>query len=147
MDTPTVLDLSSLATLAIKIGATATLALATRYLPRAMSAVDRLLDIQETAQQKATLNDAIQIGVGAIETKLDQKAMQVAHVNISNPNILAEAQAVLATAPTAAAAMGMTADGIAKAIVGGVDTLSRTAPVTTPSPTPGTVLSAAPAAA
>lgn len=128
----TLLDLSGVTSVAVNVLGTVVLAVAARYLPLAMAAIDRHLDIKETAQQGELLNSVIKVGIGAIETKLDQKAMQVAHINIGNPAVLAEAQAVIATVPQAAAAMGMTPDTIAKAIVAGVDTLSRTTPTPVP---------------
>lgn len=137
-----VLDLSGIFTGAIEIAGTALLAVATRYSPRLIGALDRFLNIQETAQQQTILNGYIQTAVGTIETKLDQKAMQVAHVNIGNATILAEAQNVLAKAPAVAAALGVSASSIAESIVGGVDTLSRT-----PTPaSPPAIIPTAPAA-
>lgn len=128
----TTLDLSGFALAALRVAASVSLMLAARYIPRAISAVDHFLDIKETDQQKAMLTDDVNTAIGVIETKLDQRAMLVAHVNISNPLILSEAQAVIAAAPQAAAAMGVTVDAVARRIVGGVDTLSRTAQGATP---------------
>lgn len=100
--------------------------LALVYVPRAIAAFQARTGIQLTQQQQATVLHAVQTGAGAIETKLDQGLMQVAHVNVGNADVQAEAQAAINAVPVAAAALGVTTQGIARMIVGAVDTGSRT---------------------
>jgi hypothetical protein len=107
------------------------------YVPKALAAFQARTGIMLTAQQSAAILGFVQTSKGIVETKLDQGALQVAHVNVSNPTILAEAQSILAAAPVAAAGLGMTEAGVPKMIVGAVDTGSHGAvAVADPAPSP-----------
>ena len=92
---------------------------------KAIAAFQRRTGIILTAQQVTTVQDFVKTSAGVIESKLDQGALQIEHVNISNPTIRAEAQSILIAAPIASAALGMTPDRVAKMIVGAVDTGSH----------------------
>jgi hypothetical protein len=130
--TSSALDLSVITTPLVQIGALVIGAWFARYFPVAIKAVERLTGIMLTTQQEAKVAALIQTSAGALETKIDQGIVKVAHINISNPVVLAEAQAVLAVAGPALANLGVNQDDIAKAIVGAVDTGSRTTPATIP---------------
>lgn len=111
------------------------------YVPKAIAAFQARTGIMLTDQQRATMLGAVQTAAGAIETRLDQGLMHVAHVNVSDPTVLAEARAALDAVPATAASLGMTEAGVAKMIVGAVDTSSRTTAVVVPAPVaPATVV-------
>ncbi len=95
------------------------------YLPRALAVLQARTKIQLTDQQRATILGAVRTAAGMIETRLDQGAMNVAHVDIANPAIRAEAAAAINAAPHAAAALNMTVDGVARMIVGAIDTAAH----------------------
>jgi hypothetical protein len=99
------------------------------YIPIGIAAFQKRTGIQLTAQQQATMLGAVQTGAGIIETKLDQGVLNVAHVEVTNPAIVAQAQAAIAAVPIAAASLGMTEAGVARMIVGKVDTLAHAAPM------------------
>jgi hypothetical protein len=82
--------------------------------------------IQFTVQQQATMLQGVLAAKGTVETRMDQKIMSVSEVHINNPEIRDLAKEVIANAPTAAAALGVTPDSVARSIVGMVDTSSRT---------------------
>jgi hypothetical protein len=105
------------------------------YLPRAIVAFEKHTNIQLTDQQRDVLLGAVQTAKGIIETKLDQGVMQVAHVTITNEAVLAEARAAIAAVPDAAAKLGVTEDGVARMIVGAVETGFH-ATVSAPVPAP-----------
>jgi len=52
----------------------------------------------------------------------------LAHIDIANPAVRAEAANAINAVPNAAAALGMTVDGVARMIVGAVDTSVHGAP-------------------
>lgn len=104
------------------------------YVPKLLAAFQARTGIMLSAQQSAAILGFVQTSAGVIETKLDQGALQIAHVNVGNPTILAEAQSIIAAAPVAAAGLGMTEAGVAKMIVGAVDTGARTVVVTAAAP-------------
>lgn len=97
------------------------------YVPKAIDAFTKRTGVIVTEQQRATVLGAVQTAAGVLETKLDQGALSVAHINVSNPSVLAQASAAIAAVPQAAAALGMTTDGVARMIVGAVDTAPRAA--------------------
>lgn len=101
------------------------------YVPKALAAFQARTGIMLTDQQRATVLDAVQTGAGLLETDLDKGALQVAHININNPAILAQASSVIAAVPVAASALGMTTDSVARMLVGAVDTGAHGAPVVT----------------
>jgi hypothetical protein len=112
------------------------------YVPKAIAAFEARTGIMLTDQQRATVLGAVQTGAGMIETDLDKGALSVAHININNPAILAQASSVIAAVPVAARALGMSVDGVARMLVGAVDTGSHgvVAPVVVaPAPTTTTV--------
>jgi len=98
----------------------------TAYVPKAIAAFEARTGLQLTAQQKDTIRGAVQTAAGEVETLIDQKALAVANVKISDPAIQAKAQAAISAVPSAMSALGMTPAGVAKMIVGAVDTGSRT---------------------
>ena len=92
------------------------------YVPKAIAAFTAWTGVALTEQQRAQVLGSVQTAAGMIETKLDQGALNAAHVNVANDDIRAEAQAAIAAVPRAAAALGMTVDGVSRMIVGKVDT-------------------------
>jgi hypothetical protein len=92
------------------------------YVPKGLALLQMRTNIQLTDQQRATVLGAVQTAAGIIETTLDQGAMRLAHVDISNPTVRAQAAATINAVPVAAAALNMTVDGVARMIVGAVDT-------------------------
>ena len=90
--------------------------------PRALAVFQDQTKIQLTDQQRTTVLGAVRTAAGLIETALDQGAMRTAHVDITNPAVRAEAVNAMKAVPTAAAALNMTVDGMARMIVGAVDT-------------------------
>jgi hypothetical protein len=102
------------------------------YVPKALDAFQKWAGVQLTEQQRQTILGSVQTAAGKIETKLDQSLLNVSHVTVDNPIIRQEAQSAIAAVPTAAAALGMTEDSVARMIVGRVDTATHgTVPVTT----------------
>lgn len=95
------------------------------YLPKAITAFQDRTGIILTEQQRATLTGAVRTAAGVLETDLDKGVLQVAQIHVNNPAVLTQAQAALSAVPRAAAALGMTTDGVARMIVGAVDTTPR----------------------
>ena len=95
------------------------------YVPKALAAFQAQTRIQLTDQQRATVLGAVRTAAGMIETTLDQGAMRVAHVNIANPAVRAEATNAINAVPVAAAALNVTVNGMARMIVGAIDTQLR----------------------
>ena len=92
------------------------------YVPKALAAFLAQTRIQLTDQQRATVLGAVRTAAGMIETNLDQGAIRMAHVDIANPAVRAEAVNAINAVPIASAALNMTVDGMARMIVGAVDT-------------------------
>src|ERR1700722_16485587 len=57
------------------------------YAPKALAAFEKRTGVQLTDQQRAVVLGAVKTAAGVVETKLDQGVMQVAHVDVSNPQI------------------------------------------------------------
>lgn len=95
------------------------------YVPRALTAFQTRTGIMLTDQQRAAVLGAVQTAAGVLETRMDQGTLQAAHITVANPVVLAQAQAAINAVPRAAAALGMTTDGVARMIVGAVDTAPR----------------------
>lgn len=99
------------------------------YVPKALAAFQARTGIILTENQRQTVLGAAQTAAGIIETRLDQGVLKVAHVDIENASVRMLASQALDDVPKAAAAMNMSVDGMAKIIVGAVDTASHgTAP-------------------
>src|ERR1019366_10043242 len=98
------------------------------WVPKAIAAFSARTGIILTAQQKDTVRGAVQTAAGMIETKLDQGALNHARVNVGDDAVRAEAAAAISAVPVAAAALGMTVDGVSRMIVGAVDTGSHGKP-------------------
>jgi hypothetical protein len=94
----------------------------TALLWKAVTAFEARTGIQLTDQQRAIVLGSIQTAVGKVETKLDQKILSVGQVTVDNPTVKAEAASAIAAVPDAAAALGMTVDGVARMIVGHTST-------------------------
>lgn len=122
------------------IGATITGLIAV-YVPRALNAFEKRTGIQLTENQRKTVQDAVGTAAGMLETDLDKGALRVAHINVNNPEIQRQAQAVINAVPQSAAALGMTVDGVARMIVGATDT--RVPPVLALAPTINNMFGAA----
>lgn len=92
------------------------------YVPKALAAFQARTKIQLTDQQRATVLGAVKTAAGIIETSLDQGLLRVAHIEVANPTVRAQAAAAINAVPIAAAALNLTVDGVARMIVGVVDT-------------------------
>jgi hypothetical protein len=92
------------------------------YVSKAVTALEVRTGIQLTEQQRAAVLGAVRTAAGMIETALDQGTMRLALVDVANPVVRAEAVRAINTVPKAAAALNMTVDGLARMIVGAVDT-------------------------
>lgn len=101
--------------------------LAAIYVPKLIAAFTAWTGVALTDQQRAQVLGAVQTAAGMIETKLDQGILSAAHVTIANDEIRAEAAAAIQAVPMAASALGMTQDGVARMIVGNVDTAAHKA--------------------
>lgn len=99
------------------------------YIPKLLAVFVAWTGVALTDQQRSQVLGAVNTAAGMIETKLDQGALKLAHVEIANDQIRAEAQAAIAAVPNAAAALGMTEEGVARMIVGKVDTGAHGVPV------------------
>lgn len=119
------LDLSPIIQPLITIAGTVLTGLLVIYVPKGIAAFERRTGIELTEAQRQTVLGAVQTAAGVIETRLDQGAMQVAHVKVSNANVAEQAQAVLNAVPQAAAALGLDVDRISRMIIGAVDTGSH----------------------
>ena len=100
------------------------------YIPLGLSAFTRRTGIILTDQQRATVIGAVNTAKGMLETDIDNGVISAAHINVSNPVVLAQALSVINAVPTAATALGVTPDSVARMIVGAVDTTPR--PVVAP---------------
>jgi hypothetical protein len=99
------------------------------YVPKAIAAFQARTGIMLTDQQRATVTGAINTGAGILETDLDKGAISVAHINVTSDAVATQARAVINAVPTAAAALGMTPESVARIIVGAVDTAAHPGPV------------------
>jgi hypothetical protein len=118
----TALDLSVIVQPILAVTGAVIVSLLAIYVPKALAAFQARTEIQLTDQQRATVLGAVRTAAGMVETLLDQGAMRVAHVDIANPTVRAEAAAAINAVPLAAAALNMTVNGVARMIVGAVDT-------------------------
>jgi len=124
----TTIDLSPIITPILQVIGLVIAGVIAAYVPKAIAAFMARTGVQMTAQQQATVLGAAQTAAGRIETLLDQRALAVAEVKTDNPTVVQLAQEAVAAVPLAAAALGVTPEGIARIIVGKVDTLARVAP-------------------
>jgi hypothetical protein len=102
------------------------------YVPKGIAAFQTYTGIQLTDQQRAIILGAVQTAAGNLETQLDQGALRVAHINIANATVRSEAVAAINAVPDAMAALNMTTDGVARMIVGKVDTAAHGQAVSSP---------------
>ncbi len=119
---PDAIDLAVIVQPILAVAGTVIASLLALYVPRLMEALEARTHIQLTDQQRATVLGAVRTAAGLIETRLDQGILPMARIEISNPTVRAEAAAAIAAVPIAAAALSMTVDGVARMIVGAVDT-------------------------
>lgn len=116
------LDLSAIVQPLLAVIGTVISGLLAIYVPRGLAAFQARTGIQLTDQQRAVVLGAVGTAAGVVETKLDQGMMRASHVEIANPVVRAEAVAAINAVPVAAAALNLTVDGVARMIVGAVDT-------------------------
>jgi hypothetical protein len=102
------------------------------YVPKVLSAFQARTGIMLTDQQRATILGFVQTSAGTLETQLDKGALSAAHIDVNNAVVRQEAQSIMAGAPVAAAALGMTVDGVAKMIVGATNTTPRPGAIPAP---------------
>jgi hypothetical protein len=118
----TTLDLSAIVQPILAVIGTVIASLLAIYVSRAIAVLQARTNIQLTDQQRAAVLGAVRTAAGMIETRLDQGVMRVAHVDVANPAIRAEAAAAINAVPKAAAALNLSVDGVARMIVGAIDT-------------------------
>jgi hypothetical protein len=118
----TTLDLSAIVQPILAVIGTVIASLLAIYVSRAITVLQARTNIQLTDQQRAAVLGAVRTAAGMIETRLDQGVMRVAHVDVANPAIRAEAAAAINAVPKAAAALNLSVDGVARMIVGAIDT-------------------------
>jgi hypothetical protein len=116
------LDLSAVVQPVLAVVGAVIAGLLTIYVPKALTAFQVRTSIALTDQQRAAVLGAVRTAAGMIETRLDQGALRVARIDIANPTVRAEAVSAIGAVPLAAAALNMTVDGVARMIVGAVDT-------------------------
>lgn len=92
------------------------------YVPKALAAFMARTSVALTDQQRSAVIGAVATAAGVLETKLDQGALQVAHIDVGSAAVQAEAQAAINAVPMAMAALQMTPAGVARMIVGAVNT-------------------------
>jgi hypothetical protein len=126
------IDLSAIVQPLLAVIGTVISGLLAIYVPRGLAAFQARTGIELTDQQRAVVLGAVRTAAGVVETKLDQGVMRAGHVEVANPMVRAEAVAAINAVPVAAAALNMTVDGVARMIVGAVDTASHGAPSQTP---------------
>jgi hypothetical protein len=102
------------------------------YVPKGLAAFQARTGIELTDQQRTVILGAVQTAAGNLETQLDQGAIKVAHINISNATVRSEALAAINAVPDAMAALNMTTDGVARMIIGKVDTAAHGQAVASP---------------
>lgn len=103
--------------------------LAAVYVPKAIQAFQDRTGIILTENQRQTVKGAVDTAAGMLETALDKGAAKVEHIEVGTLQVTQQAQAVINAVPTAFAALGLTINGVARMIVGAVDTSAHTAPV------------------
>jgi hypothetical protein len=123
--TASTLDLSAIVQPLLAVIGTVISGLLAIYVPKGLAAFQARTGIQLTDQQRAVVLGAVRTAAGVVETKLDQGVMLAGHVEIANPMVRAEAVAAINAVPVAAAALNMTVDGVARMIVGAVDTAAH----------------------
>jgi hypothetical protein len=103
------------------------------YLPKLVDAFSKRTGIAFTEQQRTTMLNAVDTGVGILQTDLDKGAMALGEVHVANPKILSEALNVINAVPQAAAFFGVTKESVARQIVARLNTTPQpTSLVTTP---------------
>lgn len=101
--------------------------LITIYVPKAIAAFEQRTGVQFTEQQRQTMLGAVRTAAGVLETRLDQGLLKVGQINQDDANVRAQAQAAISAVPDAATKLDMTVDGVARMIVGAVDTAKHEA--------------------
>lgn len=109
---------------------------ATIYVPKIFKAFEDRTGIMISAQNYTAMVGAVNTAAGMLETDLDKGILQVSHINVSNPSVLIQAQAAIAAVPKVAADLNMTVSGVARMIVGAVDTSAHAASVQVTAPIP-----------
>jgi hypothetical protein len=115
------LDLTPIVQPILAVAGSVIAALLAIYVPKALAAFTARTGIMLTELQRAQILGAVQTAAGTIETKLDQRILNASHVNVANDDVRAEAASAIAAVPDAMAGQGMTQAGVARMIVGRVD--------------------------
>lgn len=95
---------------------------------KGLSAFSAWTGVALTEQQRSQVLGAVQTAAGVVETKLDQGSLAHGEVHVGSIEIREQAAAAIAAVPQAAAALGMTEEGVARMIVGQVDTAAHGVP-------------------
>lgn len=112
-------------------------AMALFLFPRLVKVAEGYLNIKLDARENAAFNTLLTAAAGVIETKLDQGAMSLLDVNRTNPHVVEQATRIITALGGAAIKYNVTGDVLANAIVGMVDTGSRSLPAGLEAPNPG----------
>ncbi len=133
----TVVDFSSVLQPVLQVVGMVLIGFLLKYLAQLLQTANAHFNLKLTDQQLSAVTDAVNTAAGVIETMIDQKAMSVAHVTVTNEHVRTQAQNIIDAAPSIAAMLGLTVSSVSQMIVGAVDTGSRTPPpAPAPAPTP-----------
>lgn len=121
----TTVDLTNIVQPVLTICGIVITALIPIYVPRAIAAFQARTGVVLTENQRQTVLDAVKTGAGVLETKLDQHAIAVEHIQIGSAAVAAQAQAVIDAVPVAIAALDLHPEDVARMIVGKVDTAAH----------------------
>ena len=116
------IDLTPIVSPILAVVGTAIAGLLAVYVPRGLALIEARTGVQLTDQQRAQVLGAVQTAAGVLETRLDQGVLQVAHIDIANQAVRDQAIRAIDAVPNAAAALGMTVEGVSRMIVGMTDT-------------------------
>jgi hypothetical protein len=120
-----IIDLSAIVQPILAITGAVISGLLAIYVPRGLATFQARTGIELTDQQRAVVLGAVRTAAGVLETRLDQGVIRVSHVEIANPVVRTEAIAAINAVPNAAAALNLTVEGVARMIVGAVDTAAH----------------------
>lgn len=99
-----------------------TATLISAYVPKLVIAFEKSTAINLTTQQIKVMQGAVDTAVGILRTKLDKRIINIGHIETNGSVVLGEASNVIAAIPDTTRALQMTRDGVARMIVGRLNT-------------------------
>lgn len=124
----TVVNFSAILQPVLDVAGIVVAGLLVRYVPRGIDLFERVSGVQLTDQQRAVVLGAAKTAAGVLETRLDQGVINASHITVNNPEVRAQALAMINVIPDDMAKLGVTEEGAARIIVGMVDTAAHGAP-------------------